>query len=223
MSHLNTHQGPPRKSPAYKFLMRHPDYKEALDDEYKRRFGPNSQSKVADRASGATSSPGPLTSTTGTDNSSHISNAPEADAEAEADANANADADAKADADKGADADADADSGESGEEEENPRYALSHRVQVAKDVFAQLSAEEKAELKADLEQDFQKKKELYEKAARGENLYDPALLTQYVVKSILILCSNAYMNTDAGITLLSSLSPLPMGSQQCARVSFLSI
>lgn len=177
MSRLNTHQGPPRKSPAHKFMMRHPDYKQAIYDEYKRRFGLSKADDLGEQASGATPSPDPSTSTSdalnpsgSTAGSGESPDVPDADVQKEKNAQ---------DADADADVNTDVDSGESSDEdEENPRYVLSRRVQVAKEMFAQLSEEEKAELTDDLEVDFQKKKELYEKAARGEDLYDPGLLTQ---------------------------------------------
>lgn len=194
MSRLNTHQGPPRKPPAYKFLMRHPDYKQAVYDEYKRRFGPGDRSKGSDtgeQASGPTSASGPpdasaskpsASKPSASDPSSSNLSAsdPSASNSSTAAASSGKSLDSSERTEESApDADADADNGESSDEdEENPQYALSHRVQVAKQMFARLSKEEKEELKTELEKDYNEKKELYEKAAKGEDLYDPGLLTE---------------------------------------------
>lgn len=162
-STLNTHRGPPRRVPVHKYFMQHPKYKQSVHDEYQRRFG-HSKEPVNNKPTEKDQPSRPSSP-------SHSNNLPNADSSGSRD--------------EGEEVEKENDSGGEGregssdeEEEEDSKYALTHRVQVAKEMFARLSGSTRDRLKEELDKDHNEKKQRYERALRGEELYDPALLEE---------------------------------------------
>ncbi|KAE9395890.1 hypothetical protein BT96DRAFT_997267 [Gymnopus androsaceus JB14] len=77
------------------------------------------------------------------------------------------------------DADNEEDEEDGSDGEEGSKYVLAHRVRTAKEMFVWLSEDEKAALREELDKDHDEKKECYDRALKGEDYYDPALLDEH--------------------------------------------
>lgn len=172
LARLGTIQGPPRRPAIHKFYMNHPEYAPIVEAEYQARFGVAPKESDADEDTGGDVEGGAQEERVGGDGVEDSAGTSGADQAA-----------------KGGDGeDDDQSDGDEDEEEEDEakedeakkrrNYALSNRVSIAKELYLELSEEEKAALQDELGEHMSAKRAAYESALKGEDLFDPLLLLE---------------------------------------------